>query len=69
MKVAFAVAIFGLFLVLNSLTSRAAQRLRGRESTMGLYRNQERLARLSVQVGTVLFALGLAGVMLLFILG
>lgn len=66
-KVVVTVVVFGLALVVNGLTSLGARRIRGRGSTMGLYRNQESFAPLSIRVGTVLCALGLAGGFVLWI--
>lgn len=66
--VLFAV-VSGIGLIVNGLTSLGTRRLRGRDATVGLYRNQERLAPMSIRVGAApLLTIGLAGGVLLWIL-
>ena len=67
-KLAFVAIVFGIGLIVNGLMSLGSRRVRGRDATMGLYRNQERLAPMSIRVGVALLATGLAGGMMLWIL-
>ena len=63
--------VFGLFLVANGVTSLVTRRIRGRDAPLGGmgYRTQERLAPASIRIGTMLLAFGLAGGVVLWILG
>ena len=67
--VVLGLVVFGLFLLLNGITSLVARSLWGREATLGLgIRTQERLAPASIRIGTVLLSMGMAGGVVLWIL-
>ena len=67
-KLVLAAVVFGIGLIVNGLTSLGSRRVRGRDATMDLYRNQEQLAPMSIRVGVALLATGLAGGMMLWLL-
>ena len=65
-KVVVGLLVFGASLILNGATSLFARAVHRRESRMGLYRIQERLAPASIKIGAVLLAAGLVGGVLLW---
>jgi hypothetical protein len=65
--VVIGLVVFGAGLVVNGATSLFARRVHGADAQVLYYRQQERLAPVSLRIGGVLLALGLIGAVVLWL--
>jgi hypothetical protein len=65
--VVLGLVVFGAVLVVNGATSLFARWVHGADAQVLYYRQQERLARVSLRIGGALLALGLIGAVVLWL--
>jgi hypothetical protein len=65
--VVIGLVVFGAVLVVNGATSLFARWAHGADAQVLYYRQQERLAPVSLRIGGVLLALGLIGAVILWL--